>query len=149
MAKLSLPNFFVIGAVKSGTTALHRFLSLHPEVYMSPIKEPNYFSQSDMKQDLYITNYRNSISCDLKQYLNGPMAKTIHIADVASWTDYTQLFRNVQYERAIGESSNSYLFCPSTAKSIAARIPTAKILAVLRNRSAIAAPQQPLALSHY
>jgi sulfotransferase family protein len=39
-----LPNLFVIGAAKSGTTAFHYYLSLHPAIHMSVDKEPNYFS---------------------------------------------------------------------------------------------------------
>jgi hypothetical protein len=41
---VTLPNFFVIGAGKSGTTSLYYYLEQHPEVYMSPIKEPNFFA---------------------------------------------------------------------------------------------------------
>jgi hypothetical protein len=39
-----LPNFFIAGAPKSGTTSLYHYLGQHPEIYMSPIKEPNYFA---------------------------------------------------------------------------------------------------------
>ena len=38
-----LPNLIIIGAAKSGTTALHRYLRAHPEIWMSPIKELNFF----------------------------------------------------------------------------------------------------------
>ena len=41
---MTLPNFFVIGAGKSGTTSLWRYLEQHPEVYMSPIEEPKFFA---------------------------------------------------------------------------------------------------------
>jgi pimeloyl-ACP methyl ester carboxylesterase len=41
---VTLPNFFVIGAGKSGTTSLWRYLEQHLEVYLSPIKEPNFFA---------------------------------------------------------------------------------------------------------
>ena len=40
------PNLFIIGAAKSGTSALHYYISLHPEVHMSPEKEPHYFSRA-------------------------------------------------------------------------------------------------------
>ena len=40
------PNLFVIGAAKSGTSALHYYFSLHPEVHMSREKEPHYFSRA-------------------------------------------------------------------------------------------------------
>ena len=41
---MSLPNLFVIGAAKAGTTSLHFYLDQHPEVQMSAVKEPNFFS---------------------------------------------------------------------------------------------------------
>jgi hypothetical protein len=40
----ALPTFFVIGAARSGTTSLHHYLSLHPEIQMSATKEPHYFA---------------------------------------------------------------------------------------------------------
>jgi hypothetical protein len=39
------PDFFILGAAKSGTTALYSFLRQHPEIYMSPVKEPVFFSK--------------------------------------------------------------------------------------------------------
>lgn len=39
-----LPNLVVIGAMKSGTTSLHYYLSLHPEIFMSHDKEPTFFT---------------------------------------------------------------------------------------------------------
>lgn len=41
------PNLFVIGAMKSGTTTLYRYLGAHPDVYMSPVKEPMHFSRPE------------------------------------------------------------------------------------------------------
>jgi hypothetical protein len=41
---LALPTFFIIGAAKAGTTSLHHYLDQHPQVQMSVIKEPNFFS---------------------------------------------------------------------------------------------------------
>jgi hypothetical protein len=38
-----LPNLIVIGAMKAGTTSLHYYLSLHPEIHMSADKEPSFF----------------------------------------------------------------------------------------------------------
>lgn len=37
------PNLFIIGAMKSGTTSLHRYLAAHPQVFMCEPKEPGYF----------------------------------------------------------------------------------------------------------
>ena len=39
----ALPNVVVIGAMKSGTTALHGYLAAHPRVSMAAIKEVNFF----------------------------------------------------------------------------------------------------------
>lgn len=40
------PNLFIIGAMKAGTTSLHNYLSSHPQIFMSSVKEPKYFSSS-------------------------------------------------------------------------------------------------------
>ena len=40
---MALPDFFVAGAPKAGTTALHAALARHPSLYMSPVKEPKFF----------------------------------------------------------------------------------------------------------
>ena len=40
-----LPNFFIVGAAKSGTTSLYHHLCQHPDIFMSPVKEPHYFSR--------------------------------------------------------------------------------------------------------
>lgn len=42
-----LPDFVVIGAMKAGTTTLHRYLAMHSRVFMSTPKEPGYFSRDD------------------------------------------------------------------------------------------------------
>jgi hypothetical protein len=41
---MMLPNFLVIGAMKSGTTSLHRYLGRHPQVFTSKHKEPEFFA---------------------------------------------------------------------------------------------------------
>ncbi|MEP7205398.1 MAG: sulfotransferase, partial [Casimicrobiaceae bacterium] len=40
----SLPTFVVIGAARSGTTALYTYLRQHPRVFMTAPKEPNFFA---------------------------------------------------------------------------------------------------------
>lgn len=41
-----LPNFLVIGAPRSGTTSLYEYLRAHPDIYMSPVKEPDFFAHA-------------------------------------------------------------------------------------------------------
>lgn len=43
--KSCIPNLFIIGAMKSGTTSLHEYLNSHPDIFMSKVKEPGYFSK--------------------------------------------------------------------------------------------------------
>jgi sulfotransferase family protein len=47
-----LPNFLIVGAGKSGTTSLYRYLRQHPQIYMSPIKEPCYFASEIRVENL-------------------------------------------------------------------------------------------------
>ena len=39
-----MPNFLMIGGSKSGTTSIHRYLEQHPDVNVSPVKEPKFFA---------------------------------------------------------------------------------------------------------
>jgi hypothetical protein len=43
----SMPNLFIIGAAKAGTTALYNYLAQHPQVFLSRIKEPMFFSRDE------------------------------------------------------------------------------------------------------
>jgi hypothetical protein len=45
----SLPNLLIIGAHKCGTTSLHYYLSLHPQIGMSRRKEINFFSDNTVR----------------------------------------------------------------------------------------------------
>lgn len=58
-----LPNTFVLGASKSGTSSLHYFLQQHPEVFMSKIKEPHFFDNNKM--------YNKGILFYSKKYFKG------------------------------------------------------------------------------
>jgi hypothetical protein len=39
-----LPDFLIVGAAKTGTTSLYYYLVQHPAIYMSPLKEPRFFT---------------------------------------------------------------------------------------------------------
>ena len=41
---MMMPNFIIIGAGRSGTTSLYFYLKQHPEVFLSPVKETNFFA---------------------------------------------------------------------------------------------------------
>ncbi len=106
-----LPNFFLAGAPKSGTTSLFYYLKGHPGVYMCPIKEPNFFSAADIQnQNLYYT---------------APLVSNIK--------DYKSLFEQVGDEKAVGEASVSYLFYKDVAGRIKMTVPEPKIIILLRD----------------
>jgi hypothetical protein len=46
------PNLFIIGAMKAGTSSLHEYLHQHPEIFMSRMKEPQYFAPHHTRQGL-------------------------------------------------------------------------------------------------
>ena len=72
------PNFFIVGAAKSGTSSVARYLAEHPQVFMSPIKEPSYFAR-DIITDLQPPNWRGGCVLEWEAYLklapDGPQAK--------------------------------------------------------------------------
>jgi len=102
------PNFFIVGAPRSGTTSLYEYLKKIPEIYMSPIKEPNFFS----------------LSLDLNFLFTKP---------VRNESDYLKLFNNAKNQKCIGEASSNYLWDIQAPKLISKIIPKAKIIIILRN----------------
>lgn len=130
-----LPNFIIVGAAKSGTTSLYNYLDEHPDVYMSPIKEPNHFS-SDIEPEKFnkaFKKHEREKRIDLDEYLNGNMDYKLWGDYVQKWEQYRKLFKNVKHEKAIGEVSNSYLFSQVAAKNIIEKLPQVKIIMMLRN----------------
>ena len=57
-----LPNFFIIGAAKCGTTSLHHYLGQHPQISMSRLKETNFFLSPDYMEGLQA--YRENFDAD-------------------------------------------------------------------------------------
>ncbi|PDW00165.1 hypothetical protein [Candidatus Chloroploca asiatica] len=47
---MMMPNFLVIGVTKSGTTSLYNYLQEHPQIFMSPIKEPQFFEYGEAEK---------------------------------------------------------------------------------------------------
>jgi hypothetical protein len=131
-SKLPLPNFFVVGAAKAGTTSLYQYLGHHPQIYVSPIKEPHYFA-TDLDMNNFGPDYRLDFPPDTHEYIWGEMSQPVHSAHVTKFEDYQGLFRKVRNEKAIGEASVTYLCSPRAAAEIKARIPEAKIIIMLRD----------------
>jgi len=112
---MTLPNFLIIGAPKSGTTTLHYALSQHPQVYMCPVKEAGFFWAYG--QDFH---------------LQGPGADKLRNRLVRDPRAYEKLFASAADQPAIGESSVRYLSSPAAPRLIHEWIPQARLIAILR-----------------
>jgi hypothetical protein len=130
-----LPNFFIVGAPKTGTTSLYHYLDQHPEIYMSAIKEPHYFA-AEIREENCEPNLRRIMAREnrgLREFLSGPMREKRFGGIVADWENYVRLFANAINKSALGEASVCYLWSPTAPARIAEKIPNAKILVMLRD----------------
>jgi hypothetical protein len=112
-----MPNFLIIGAAKAGTTALYDSLEQHPQIYMSAVKEPNFFALEGEELNFA----KNSVKAG---YLADCMT------DIAL---YHQQFQGVSNEIAIGEASPIYLYHPKAPERIKHYIPNIKLVTILRD----------------
>ncbi len=114
---MTLPNFLLIGATKSGTSSLHDYLRQHPDIYMPATREQKFFAIAGQEisrpQSVRDTNLGANITTRLR--------------------DYEALFHRVDDEVAIGENSNAYLWSVKAPERIKHHIPNVKILAILRH----------------
>lgn len=126
-------NFFLIGAPKAGTTLVHARLSQHPQVFLSPLKEPNHFA-TDIDPDRFSPAFKANTPDDLAAYLSRSPLPPRQIGFVRERAQYERLFADAGPEhRLVGECSTSYLWSEEAAQRVAAAHPEARILAVLRN----------------
>lgn len=100
-----VPDFFLVGAPRCGTTSMYTYLKQHPEIYLSVLKEPHFFS-TDLTPP--------------------PQA----VVDEAM---YRGLFAGAGEEKRLGEGSVWYLESRDAPRAIHAFSPTARILVMLRN----------------
>jgi len=105
-----VPDFFIAGHSKCGTSALYWMLRAHPEIFMPDIKEPRFFAP------------------ELRSRFRGGDG------DVRPDTlaGYLELFAPARSDQVAGEASPSYLRSRDAAGRIAAVAPHARIIAILR-----------------
>ena len=99
------PNLFVVGAAKSGTTALWTHLGAHPDVFMSQVKEPHHYSRGGAPG---------------QEVVKDPVA-------------YARLFADGAGHRYRGEASPSYLWDAESPGRIREAAPDARIVISLRD----------------
>jgi len=126
-----LPNFFIVGAMKSGTTSLYQYLSSHPDVYLSPIKEPHYFCEEE-EMRAFACDYDELVGFNMQNQMDSVWDGAMHQAYIRDWSQYLALFARANGQQAIGEASPGYLYAPSSPELISKRLPKAKIIIILR-----------------
>jgi hypothetical protein len=97
------PNLFIVGVPKGGTTSLWRYLDRHPDIYMSPFKEPHFFLGS-CPPDMALTE-----------------------------AEYLELFARATHETWLGEASTRYISDDASPELIKRTVPEARILISLRD----------------
>ncbi len=102
-----VPDFFIVGHPKSGTTALYEMLRRHPQIYMTDFAEPAFFA-SELPREAH----RSSLPRTLEEYLS--------------------LFDAAGSQQRLGERSATYLWSATAAERIAAVQPAARVIAILR-----------------
>lgn len=102
--QIRVPDFFIVGAPRCGTTALYTYLKDHFEIFMSPIKEPNFFAD-------FLGEQRR----------------------VRTLPEYLECFSGAREEKRIGEASVAYLASHTSARAIKEFSPLASIIIMLRN----------------
>jgi len=114
---VALPDFFIIGAPKAGTTALHAALAAHPSLFMSSVKEPKFFLTDGPPPS------RGGGPGDVQTYRE-------HI-----WgrPEYEALFAAAPPGALRGESTPFYLYNQAAQERIRALIPHAKLIVILRD----------------
>ena len=117
-----IPDFIIIGAMKCGTTTLHRLLDSHPDVYM-PAGEVQFLTIDDIEQNPVFFPFIDgkwsyqSFDTHLDQYIN--------------W--YQSLYEDANSDQIKGEDAPSYLPSKAAISRIAEYMPDTKLLVLLRD----------------
>jgi hypothetical protein len=104
------PELYIVGAPRCGTTFMYEFLGRHPQIFMSPAKEPQFFAT-----DLDSGSYLDSLTFmrDTQQYL--------------------ALFADAKPGQVRGEGSTWYLYSGAAAANIRRVRRDARIVIMLRH----------------
>ncbi len=125
-----VPNFFIVGAPRCGTTSLFDTMSRHPDVFCCPVKEPNHFAiDRNTNPHVIASAVRRGVL--LTEGAAG-MAVLPRVATTPDYETYLSLFNGWTGQHAVGEASTFYLMSEVAPAEIARRRPDARIIVVLR-----------------
>ncbi len=126
-----LPNFFIVGAARCGTTSLFNAIGQHPDVFCCPVKEPNHFCTDRNAKSWVIEGARKRMVL-LSRDQPAPPALP-RVATTLDLETYRKLFAGWAGQAAVGEASTAYLLSTDAARNIADSYPAARIIIVLRD----------------
>jgi hypothetical protein len=112
-----IASVFLVGAMKAGTSTIAKLLGQQRGVFLSPVKEPNFFKSRQQSPP-----YTGPVS-DVEQWTNWTWTKN----------DYHRLFSDAADEQLILDATTSYLVNPETPAMVHEYCPDAKIIVCLRN----------------
>lgn len=121
MNATSLPNLFLIGGMRCGSTSLYLMLGQHPEVFLSPVKEPQFFLAEALRMEA-------ASNPDLKRVVE----KVEGEGKYRTFESYRTLFSGVSNERWIGEASH-YLYHSGAIRPILTNSRDARVIVVFRD----------------
>jgi hypothetical protein len=114
---MSGPQFLIIGAARSGTTALYQYLAEHPGLFLTEPKEPHYFAFAGTTPAF-----------------TGPGDRqTINRLSVTDREAYLRLYRDARPDQLRGEASVSTLYYPDAVTRLHQEHPDARLICVLRD----------------
>lgn len=119
---MRFPDFIIGGAMKCGTTSLHRMLQRHPGIYMPP-GESLFFTCDDIFQHANFFFHRG----DRWYWRDFDLQRDRALAE------YTESFKGAKDNQLIGEDSPSYLASHLAPQRIARLIPNVKLIFLLRD----------------
>ncbi len=127
MDKNKFPDFIIAGAAKSGTTALHYMLDQHPDIFMSGIKETNYFV------------YAYERARKWRDHSGSAPLEALGEHDITDTHEkYRALFKQAKTGQLLGESSPLYLLSAAVPKRMSEHNPALKVVLILRNPAEVA-----------
>lgn len=117
MTSSCLPEVFVVGAAKAGTTAIYEYFKAHPQIYVpASVKETNYMAFFNGTPEFI-----------------GPGDQSYLSKSITSLEKYVEIYRLREGKPFAADVSPFYLYCPQTPAKISELCPQAKIALVLRN----------------
>jgi Sulfotransferase family len=111
------PQFLVIGAARSGTTALYQYLAEHPGLFLTEPKEPHYFA----------------LAGTTPAFTGPGDRQTVNRLAVTDREAYLRLYRDARPDQVRGEASVSTLYYPDAVTRAREMVPDARLVCMLRD----------------